>query len=110
MLLVAFVAGTGKSALITVLYDEVVKLYGFASCVVSSPTGLAAYNVGGTTVHCTLGWNPHSPEPNMDKAASRLAPLKLLILDEVSMVGTPMLRRIRDMLCRINPGPGEPDC
>ena len=46
-------AGTGKSTLLRVLRDHIVD-----EAVVLAPTGLAAVNVGGQTIHSFFGFPP----------------------------------------------------
>ena len=51
------VSGTGKSFLIETIRSQVNEIWkinvsnGETACVVAAPTGLAAYNIGGVTVH-----------------------------------------------------------
>jgi len=50
---VSGVGGTGKSYLIETIRSQVKQIWkdDLDICVVAAPTGLAAYNVGGVTVH-----------------------------------------------------------
>ncbi|GMI36759.1 hypothetical protein TeGR_g6905 [Tetraparma gracilis] len=92
------VAGTGKSFVIdsakTVLRERLGGMFERAVCTVA-PTGIAADNVGGTTLHSFAGWF-HSPGKNYDPAGerigkavnARIAQCDVLFVDEISMVDT----------------------
>ncbi|MET0568651.1 MAG: AAA family ATPase [Hyphomicrobiaceae bacterium] len=99
-------AGTGKSTLLralgSLLPDEMVVL---------APTGLAAVNVGGQTIHSFFGFPPRLIRPD-DIRRSRngrvMRMLKVLVIDEVSMVRSDLMWAI-DQSLRINRGrPREP--
>ena len=76
----------------------------------AAPTGLAAFNIGGSTIHTALGittnenrsaqMKPLSDELK-SKYAIRLECLKFVIIDEVSMVGNKMLAKIDQRLKEI---------
>ena len=76
----------------------------------AAPTGLAAFNIGGSTIHSALGittnenrsaqMKPLSDELR-NKYAIRLESLKFVIIDEVSMVGNKMLAKIDQRLKEI---------
>ena len=56
--MISFLKGTGKSYLITTLTEELELAYNDAQrskCIVATlaPTGIAAFNVNGTTIHST---------------------------------------------------------
>ncbi len=99
-------AGTGKSTLLRCLGqlnpDEMA---------IVAPTGLAAVNVGGQTIHSFFGFPPRLIRPD-DIRRSRngrvMRRLKLLVIDEVSMVRSDMMWAI-DQSLRLNRGrPREP--
>jgi ATP-dependent DNA helicase PIF1 len=99
-------AGTGKSTLLTSLRDMMSD-----EIVVVAPTGLAAVNVGGQTIHSFFGFPPRLIRPD-DIRRSRngrvMRKLKFLIIDEVSMVRSDIMWAI-DQSLRINRGkPREP--
>lgn len=99
-------AGTGKSTLLRVLREAV-----SAESVVLAPTGLAAVNVGGQTIHSFFGLPPRLVGPN-DIRRSRngrvMRRLDLVIIDEVSMVRSDLMWAI-DQSLRLNRGrPREP--
>ena len=99
-------AGTGKSTLLRCL-REIIAEQG----IVLAPTGLAAVNVGGQTIHSFFGFPPRLIRPD-DIRRSRnggvMRRLKFLIIDEVSMVRSDLMWAI-DQALRINRGrPREP--
>ncbi len=99
-------AGTGKSTLLRALRDS----HG-ASLVVLAPTGLAAINVGGQTIHSFFGFPPRLIQDS-DIRRSRngriMRSLEFLVIDEVSMVRSDLMWGI-DRALRVNRGrPREP--
>ena len=99
-------AGTGKSTLLRALSDLVAE-----PMVVVAPTGLAAVNVGGQTIHSFFGLPPRLLGPD-DIRRSRnggiMRKLKFLVIDEVSMVRSDLMWAI-DQSLRVNRGrPREP--
>ena len=94
-------AGTGKSTLLRALRDHIVD-----EAVVLAPTGLAAVNVGGQTIHSFFGFPPRLIRPD-DIRRSRngrvMRKLKLIIIDEVSMVRADLMWAI-DQSLRVNRG------
>jgi ATP-dependent exoDNAse (exonuclease V) alpha subunit len=99
-------AGTGKSTLLRALGDLVAE-----PMAIVAPTGLAAVNVGGQTIHSFFGLPPRLVGPD-DIRRSRnggiMRKLKLLVIDEVSMVRSDLMWAI-DQSLRINRGrPREP--
>src|SRR6476660_2795505 len=99
-------AGTGKSTLLTCLRELLPD-----AMVVLAPTGLAAVNVGGQTIHSFFGFPPRLIRPD-DIRRSRngrlMRRLKFLVIDEVSMVRSDLMWAI-DQSLRVNRGrPREP--
>ena len=94
-------AGTGKSTLLRAIRDSLTD-----EMVVLAPTGLAAINVGGQTIHSFFGFPPRLIQPN-DIRRSRngrlMRKLKLLVIDEVSMVRSDLMWAI-DQALRVNRG------
>ena len=97
---VSGVGGTGKSFLIHALKCLIDSLWQTddLTCAIAAPTGLAAFNVGGVTIH-RLFQLPIEHEGkqagywSLSKAAqkvmrSTLRSLKMIIVDEVSMVSS----------------------
>ena len=99
-------AGTGKSTLLRCMRESIAE-----QAVVLAPTGLAAVNVGGQTIHSFFGFPPRLIRPE-DIRRSRnggiMRRLKFLIIDEVSMVRSDLMWAI-DQALRLNRGrPREP--
>jgi ATP-dependent DNA helicase PIF1 len=99
-------AGTGKSTLLRALRDVLTD-----EMVVLAPTGLAAVNVGGQTIHSFFGFPPRLIKPEDIKRSRNgkvMRTLKHLVIDEVSMVRSDMMWAI-DHALRVNRGrPREP--
>ena len=81
--------------------DDVIAL-------LTAPTGVAAFNISGMTLHSALllgrskysGFQPLSHE-RLNSLRSKLSRLMLVIIDEVSMVGSNMLLEIHKRLQQI---------
>ncbi len=94
-------AGTGKSTLLRALRDHIVD-----EAVVLAPTGLAAVNVGGQTIHSFFGFPPRlirSDDIKRSRNGRVMRKLKLIIIDEVSMVRSDLMWAI-DQSLRVNRG------
>ncbi|KAK3094305.1 hypothetical protein FSP39_000082 [Pinctada imbricata] len=108
-------AGTGKSHLISALYQMAQrKLYhegenpDDVKVLLSAPTGTAAHNISGTTLHSAfllpLGQAKSYIKLSDDKRnalRTKAGTLKMLIIDEISMVGSDILLQIHYRLCEI---------
>ena len=94
-------AGTGKSTLLREFRDQLQE-----DAVVVAPTGLAAVNVGGQTIHSFFGFPPRLIAPE-DIRRSRngrvMRRMRFLIIDEVSMVRSDLMWAI-DQSLRVNRG------
>ncbi len=99
-------AGTGKSTLLRCIRDMVSQ-----EAVVLAPTGLAAVNVGGQTIHSFFGFPPRlirGDDIRRSRNGRLMRKLKLIIIDEVSMVRSDLMWAI-DQSLRMNRGrPREP--
>ena len=99
-------AGTGKTTLI----ERVVEESDLRKIVVA-PTGVAALNIGGSTINSAfrIGFDtfPVIQESNDPKFKKLLKKLELLIIDEISMVRAPMLDAISDSL-KVHRNSSEP--
>jgi len=98
-------AGTGKSTLIRFLRNVLEK-----QAVVLAPTGVAALNVEGATIHSFFRFPPHLlDEDDIKQARDRqlYRKLELLIIDEVSMVRCDLMDAM-DRFLRRNRGNNEP--
>ena len=95
-------AGSGKSYVINCLRSYFINHFGANSVQVCAPTGTAAFNVSGTTIHSTLSLPVPIPRDDLLKLRGmalsvfqeKFASTKLLIIDEMSMIGRSLLRCI----------------
>jgi tRNA uridine 5-carbamoylmethylation protein Kti12 len=99
-------AGTGKTTFLHQIKNEATK-----RMVVVAPTGVAAINAGGVTIHSffQLPFGPFLPGNAQDLARQRrfsgekikiIKSLDLLVIDEISMVRADLLDGIDDVLRR----------
>lgn len=98
-------AGTGKSTLLSVLKKTTRK-----NAAVVAPTGIAALNVGGQTIHSFFKLPPKMINPGeLTKRKNHrfYKKLKLLIIDEISMVRADLMDCI-DVFLRANKEVNEP--
>lgn len=93
-------AGTGKSTLLQLLRNTTKK-----KMVVLAPTGIAALNVNGQTIHSFFGFPPRPFERKEEikkrRKRSLYKKMDLLVIDEISMVRADLLDNI-DYFLRIN--------
>ncbi len=93
-------AGTGKSTLLQLFQQTTRK-----KVVVLAPTGVAALNVRGQTIHSFFGFPPYLLDPLKDIKRHRnkrlFQKLDTIIIDEISMVRADMLDNI-DAFLRLN--------
>jgi len=86
-------AGTGKSTLLTQFRDSTNK-----NVAVVAPTGIAAINIGGSTIHSFFRLPPKVIETTMITRNAKIAKivkhLDTLIIDEISMVRADLLDAI----------------
>ncbi len=101
-------AGTGKSTLLKVIKEALTQNY-----VVLAPTGVAAVNIGGQTIHSFFGFRP---DITVEKVLKRKHPrnldvyenLEVLIIDEISMVRADLLDCVNTFLTMHGPEKGRP--
>lgn len=92
-------AGTGKSTLIEYFRNTTKK-----KTVILAPTGLAAINVRGQTIHSFFHLAPHFADPNQIPRLSNsriYRDIDTIIIDEISMVRADIFDRI-DKFLRVN--------
>ena len=109
--------GVGKSHIIKIIQSDMRKLLRLSNRIkptdvtvlVTAPTGVAAFNVDGMTIHSALlmkvtrkrsGESPLTFE-KLNTLRSKLEHLTLLIIDEISMVGSDMFLDIHRRLNEI---------
>lgn len=81
-------AGTGKSTLLR----HIRRLYDERDLAVVAPTGVAALNVDGRTIHDLFGFRPGlTADLSEYRPPNRLKTVDMLVIDEVSMVKAPMM-------------------
>ncbi|XP_066925712.1 uncharacterized protein [Clytia hemisphaerica] len=104
--------GVGKSHLLTTIYHSLSKLLMYRGgeptkerVLVLAPTGVAAINVNGTTIHSgliipTTDFFPlnASSKQNLQK---KLACVEVIMIDEISMVSSRLFRNIDERLRKI---------
>ena len=99
-------AGTGKSTLL-----QIFKRSSRKNVVVLAPTGVAALNVGGQTIHSFFNFPPRllqSKDVRPNRRNRRLFQnLETLVIDEISMVRADVLEAI-DYGLKLNRENGEP--
>ncbi len=99
-------AGTGKTTFLHRIKEE-----GFKRMVVTAPTGVAAINAGGMTLHSMfqLPFGLHLPGATRDESKQRrfsgqkislIKSLDLLVIDEISMVRADLLDAVDEVLRR----------
>ena len=114
--------GVGKSHVIKIIQSDTIKLLrlsgriepGQVTVLLTAPTGVAAFNIGGMTLHSALllgcnkfhGYKALTTD-TLNTLKSRLGSLQLLIIDEVSMVGSNMLLEIHRRLQEIKGAPPD---
>ncbi|MBI3359025.1 MAG: AAA family ATPase [Nitrospirae bacterium] len=99
-------AGTGKSTLLQQFRSTTSK-----SAVVLAPTGVAAVNVGGETIHSFFGFKPNVTPEGVRKLRGQRAKLyktiETIIIDEISMVRADLLDAVAQFLFLNGRNPGE---
>ena len=99
-------AGTGKTTLIERVKDECLLRK-----MTVAPTGVAALNIGGSTINSAfrIGFDtfPNIQESKDPRFKKLLKKLELLIIDEISMVRAPMLDAISETL-KVHRNSSEP--
>lgn len=100
-------AGTGKSTLLRHLIANTTK-----SLVVCAPTGVAALNVGGQTIHSLfrfrLGVLGEGPLPQPAEVKKLLGAIETLVIDEISMVSADLMDAIDRALRQAKRRPYSP--
>jgi ATP-dependent DNA helicase PIF1 len=92
-------AGTGKSTLLKTILQNIDKNF-----IVLAPTGVAALNVNGQTIHSffKFGFEPFLPEYNdyeiLETKKELLKNLELIVIDEISMVRSDLMNAINKSL------------
>lgn len=100
-------AGTGKSTLLRYFRDTTKK-----RPVVLAPTGVAAVNVGGQTIHSFFGFGPDVTTSRLPRVRpqdeKKYKALQTIIIDEISMVRADLLDCVNALLQKYGPHKGRP--
>lgn len=99
-------AGSGKSSLLNIFRENTKK-----SHIVAAPTGIAALNVRGSTIHSLFRFPPQIIFKQTViglKGDNYFRTLKTIIIDEISMVRADMLDGIDLFLRKNGPNPNKP--
>lgn len=96
-------AGTGKSTLLRHFISTTKK-----RAVVLAPTGVAALNAGGQTIHSFFGFKPGVAPDSVKKLKSKelYSNLDMIIIDEVSMVRADLMDTVEAFMRHNGPKPG----
>ena len=104
--------GTGKSHVIKMIHRDVVKMFNRIqdtnpndpSVLLTAFTGTAAFNIDGITLHSALCLtttpNQRLSHEKMTVLQERLKQLRLLVIDEVSMISEQILEKCHQQLCK----------
>lgn len=93
-------AGTGKSYLLKYFRKNTTK-----KVLYCAPTGIAALNIDGVTLHSAFGWNNLTDEHEIKLSSNKLSLLKsldTLVIDEISMVRVDVFNQIDKILKKAN--------
>lgn len=110
-------AGCGKSHLITTISDMLKKALSYRAgnlekdkILILAPTGVAAINVEGNTIHSALGIPadrnfgkniPRLGDKKRSMLRNKLSELSMIVIDEISMVSNNLLLHIHQRLIEI---------
>ena len=94
-------AGTGKSFVTKAIITELNKIG--KPTLTLAPTGIAAQEIGGNTIHTGLGmrigaFTPHDRVPYKPERAKEIRRMEVLIIDEISMVRSDILDMAHQVL------------
>ena len=103
--------GCGKSFLVKCLYEALNKVLSYngdnskTKVMLLAPTGVAAININGTTIHTGLGIPCTNFHPLGDRQRTnlrmKLENVSAIFIDEISMVSAKLLLQIHQRLCEI---------
>ncbi|CAF4258879.1 unnamed protein product [Rotaria sp. Silwood2] len=96
--------GTGKSQLIRALSKYFLATKRMQVMRKLAPTGIAAAEIGGMTIHSFLGeqrnsGKPRTIKPGDSKLEREWRLVKYLLIDEMSMVGLTLLAKLNRIIC-----------
>ncbi len=97
------VAGTGKSYLFKYVIQELKEKYKVYEIAITAPTGIAAVNINGQTLHSWAGIglgkeSAHFLSVKLSRAArGRWISAKVILIDEISMVDSELLEKLSEV-------------
>ncbi|XP_071142171.1 uncharacterized protein [Mytilus edulis] len=108
-------AGTGKTHLVRCIYHEANRILSktastpdATSVLLTAPTGTAAFNIEGSTIHSAFAINkaiklPYKPlgESLVNSLRAKYESVRILVIDEISMVDHKLLSYIHGRLSQI---------
>lgn len=106
-ILILGVAGSGKSVCIKHI-ENYVKINSNKKIYICATTGIAAYNIGGMTIHSFLGIGTGEHSINVlinrinkkKQIANRIKNTNILIIDEISMLSAELFEKI-NIICKV---------
>ena len=107
-------AGTGKSYLLRAVVEELNRIHKHSGVFVTASTGIAAANVGGTTLHSFAGIGLGEDDAATmartlkPKARRRWCDAKVLVIDEISMLDGRLLDKLDSLARNVRNRPAEP--
>ena len=107
------VAGTGKSVVLRSVVEDLKRRYGHDHVAVCAPTGVAAVNVGGQTLHSLAGAGVPTVVKDFQKCrghvpAKKWLKLQALVIDEIGMVAANYLDWLDSVVRSIRKNPNAP--
>ena len=112
--------GVGKSHVICMIHSDTIKFLKLSGAfepdeivvLLSAPTSVAAFNINGMTLHFVFllgirGSSSFLSSDRLNTLRTKLSGLQLLIVDEISMVGSNMLLEIHKRLCQVKGVPAN---
>ena len=104
MMIIQGKAGSGKSTIIKAMCAKLNRELGPNSFRLMAPTGAAAVNVGGSTIHSGLHLGIEKEfrkmgDENLTRFQETMEGCYFIIIDEMSMIGCTLLKKI-DLRCR----------
>lgn len=105
-------AGTGKSTLLRFFLNESLRGEDRERVIVTAPTGVAAINIGGSTIHRAFGFpitvSPEWVRSSAYRGRGILKQIQTLVIDEISMVRADLMDAVDAALRRFGPTPDVP--
>ncbi len=100
--------GTGKTFLIDKYFTKATQIYGYSRVAKTSTTGISALNINGRTIHSWAGIGLGTEDVDtiirtmLPTTKERWAKVKVLIIDEISMLNPDILDKLYEIGQRMN--------